>query len=47
MKAPYWSGVFAMSLGVFALIASKFMPVTLTGAFAVGTISLVWHRREG
>jgi predicted MFS family arabinose efflux permease len=30
LKAPaYWSGVFAMSLGVFALIASEFMPISL------------------
>src|SRR3954464_10806780 len=26
---PHWSGVFAMSLCVFALIASEFMPVSL------------------
>lgn len=28
-QPAYWSGVFAMSLGVFALIASEFMPVSL------------------
>ncbi|MCP4236637.1 MAG: MFS transporter, partial [Aestuariibacter sp.] len=27
--AAYWSGVFAMSLCIFALIASEFMPVSL------------------
>lgn len=30
LEAPaYWSGVFAMTLCVFALIASEFMPVSL------------------
>jgi len=28
-QPAYWSGVFAMSLCVFALIASEFMPVSL------------------
>lgn len=37
-KAPvqtaYWSGVFAMTLSVFALIASEFMPVSLLSPIA-------------
>ncbi|MCM2404226.1 MFS transporter [Rhizobium sp. S153] len=28
-RSPAWSGVFALSLGAFALIASEFMPVSL------------------
>ena len=28
-QPAYWSGVFAMSLCVFALVASEFMPVSL------------------
>jgi hypothetical protein len=28
-QPAYWSGVFAMTLCVFALIASEFMPVSL------------------
>lgn len=28
-QPAYWSGIFAMSLGIFALIASEFMPVSL------------------
>ena len=31
----YWSGVFAMTLCVFALIASEFMPVSLLTPMAV------------
>ena len=35
-EAPaYWSGVFAMTLCVFALIASEFMPVSLLTPMAV------------
>ncbi|AZG08209.1 MFS transporter [Pigmentiphaga sp. H8] len=33
-QPAYWSGVFAMSLCVFALIASEFMPVSLLTAMA-------------
>lgn len=34
-QPAYWSGVFAMTLCVFALIASEFMPVSLLTPIAV------------
>lgn len=42
-QPAYWSGVFAMTLCVFALIASEFMPVSLLTPIAVDlSISEGW-----
>jgi hypothetical protein len=38
-QPAYWSGVFAMTLCVFALIASEFMPVSLLTPMAADCTS--------
>ncbi len=46
-QPAHWSGVFAMSLCVFALIASEFMPVILLFAAPLAFLTSRSQARQG